>query len=144
MDPGAPKRSRIQDLVPNGTKVPIWSQKSPNFAYKSQISDSTFRCCWKEEAHSNSHCCALFRHTKCIMCMYFILSGPHTYLHMVPATFEGFVAIIKICNIIFRKRGGGGSKAIWNFSEKTSVLVGSSVPKPRMEVLLQVCRKTFF
>ena len=42
---GAPKRSRIRDLVPNGTKVPIWSQKNPNFAHKSQISDSTFRCC---------------------------------------------------------------------------------------------------
>ena len=23
-----------------------------------------------------SHCCALFRHTQCIMCMYFMLSGP--------------------------------------------------------------------
>ena len=30
--------------------------------------------------------------------------------------------------MIFRK-WGGGSKAIWNFSEKTSVLVGPSVPK---------------
>ena len=30
---------------------------------------------------SLSHCCALFRHTQCIMCIYFILSGPHTYLH---------------------------------------------------------------
>ena len=50
---GAPKRSQIRDLVPNGTKVPIWSQKSPDFAYKSQISVSTCRCCWKEEAHSS-------------------------------------------------------------------------------------------
>ena len=50
---GAPIRSRIRDLVPNGTKVPKWSQKSPDFASKSQISDSTFRCCWKEEAHSS-------------------------------------------------------------------------------------------
>ena len=48
---GAPKRSQIRDLVPNGTKVPKWSQKSPNFAFKSQISDSTFRWCWKGEAH---------------------------------------------------------------------------------------------
>ena len=30
---------------------------------------------------------------------------------------------------VFNARWGGGSKAIWNFSEKTSVLVGSSVPK---------------
>ena len=39
--------------VPNGTKVvvPKWSQKSPDFAFKSQISDSTFRWCWKGEAH---------------------------------------------------------------------------------------------
>ena len=37
---GGPIRSRIR-----GTKVPKWSQKSPDFASKSQISDSTFRCC---------------------------------------------------------------------------------------------------
>ena len=30
-------RSPIQDLVPNGTKVPKWSHKRPNFACKSQI-----------------------------------------------------------------------------------------------------------
>ena len=42
-DAGAPKRSQIWDWVPNGTKVPKWSQKSPDFASKSQISDSTFR-----------------------------------------------------------------------------------------------------
>ena len=30
-------KSQIWDLVPNGTKVQIWSQKSPNFACKSQI-----------------------------------------------------------------------------------------------------------
>ena len=41
---GAPIRSRIRDLVPNGTNVPIWSRKSPDFACKSRISDSTFRC----------------------------------------------------------------------------------------------------
>ena len=34
---GAPMKSQIWDLVPNGTKVQIWSQKSPNFACKSQI-----------------------------------------------------------------------------------------------------------
>ena len=26
--------------------------------------------------HSVGHCCALFRHIQCIMCMYLILSGP--------------------------------------------------------------------
>ena len=36
--PGAPIRSRIRDLVPNGTKVQKRSQKSPYFASKSQIS----------------------------------------------------------------------------------------------------------
>ena len=30
-------RSPIQDLVPNGTKVPKWSHKRPNFPCKSQI-----------------------------------------------------------------------------------------------------------
>ena len=40
---GAIIRSQIWDLVPNGTKVPKWSQKSPNFTSKSQISDFTFR-----------------------------------------------------------------------------------------------------
>ena len=35
--PGALMKSQIWDLVPNGTKVQIWSQKSPNFACKSQI-----------------------------------------------------------------------------------------------------------
>ena len=39
---------------------------------------------------------------------------------------------------------GGGVKGHLELFEKTSVLVGSSVPKPRMEVLLQVCRKKFF
>ena len=28
---------QILDFVPNGTKVSIWSQKSPDFVYKSQI-----------------------------------------------------------------------------------------------------------
>ena len=34
---GTIMKSQIWDLVPNGTKVQIWSQKSPNFACKSQI-----------------------------------------------------------------------------------------------------------
>ena len=31
-------------------------------------------------------------------------------------------------NIIFRKLGRGGSKAVWNFSENSSVLVALPVP----------------
>ena len=54
---------------------------------------------------------------------------------MVPATFEGFVAIIKNLQYNFPKTRGG-SKAIWNFSEKTSVLVGSSVPNVRKILML--------
>ena len=48
---------------------------------------------------------------------------------MVPPIFEGFV-YIKNCNIcIFRKwEGRGGSKAVWNFSENSSVLVPCSIP----------------
>ena len=46
---------------------------------------------------------------------------------IVPATFEGFVAIIKNLQYNFPKTRGG-SKAIWNFSEKTSVFVASFVP----------------
>ena len=48
--------------------VPKWFQKSPDFAFRSQTSDSTFRCCWKKDAHS----CALLRHTQ-----YSILSEYH-------------------------------------------------------------------
>ena len=50
--PGGPIRSPIQDLVPIETKVRKWSQKSPAFAHKSQISDFTFRC-WKREVRSS-------------------------------------------------------------------------------------------
>ena len=58
------KRSQIWDLVPNGTKVPKWSQKGPDFASKSQISDSTFRWCWKGEAHSSqSLLCSIWTYT---------------------------------------------------------------------------------
>ena len=35
----------------------------------------------------------------------------------------------KICDKIFRKRGGGVSKAVWNFSENSSVLVAPSFPE---------------
>ena len=58
-----------------------------------------------------------------IRCMYFILSGPHTYLHMIPATFEGFVAIINNLKCDFPKM-----RVIWNFSENSSILVPSPIP----------------
>ena len=35
----------------------------------------------------------------------------------------------KNCNITFRKWAEGGSKAVWNFSENSSVLEGEGVPK---------------
>ena len=47
---------------------------------------------------------------------------------MVPATFEGSVAIIKKAQHDFPKMRGG-SKAVWNFSKNSSVLVGLSFPK---------------
>ena len=34
----------------------------------------------------------------------------------------------KNCNITFRKWAGGGSRAVWNFSENSSVLEGECVP----------------
>ena len=40
--PSPPKRS---GNVKINKVVPKWSQKSPNFAFRSQTSDSTFRCC---------------------------------------------------------------------------------------------------
>ena len=33
--------------------------------------------------------------------------------------------------------GGGGSKALWNFSENSSVLVGTGFPKSKMELYLR-------
>ena len=56
-----------------------------------------------------------------IMCMHFILSGPHTYMHM--QTYP----LLKICIIIFWKWGWGW-KAVWNFSENSSNLVAWSFP----------------
>ena len=62
--PGGPIRSPIQDLVPIETKVQKWSQKSPAFAHKSQISDFTFRWCWKGEAHSTKPLlCSIWTYT---------------------------------------------------------------------------------
>ena len=42
---------------------------------------------------------------------------------MVPPIFEGFVSIIKIV-IKFFENEEAGSKAVWNFSENSSDLVG--------------------
>ena len=65
-----------------------------------------------------------------IMCMHFILSGPPTSLH--------------ICNHIHYKkklqhnfpkmRGGGGSKAVWNFSEILSAFVALPVSKGNKKI----------
>ena len=46
------------------------------------------------------------------MCSYFILSGPHTSLHICNHI---QLSIIKICNIILRKWGGGGRRPLGFF-----------------------------
>ena len=74
-------QKEVSNLGLGPTKVPKWSQKSPDFASKSQISDSTFRWCWKGEAHSSqSLLCSIWTYilciTQCIMCMSLILSSP--------------------------------------------------------------------
>ena len=57
-----------------------------------------------------------------------------------PLTFEGFVASLKKLQHNFPKMRGGGSKAVWNFSENSSVLEGVSVP--RVEILLKKDKTT--
>ena len=49
------------------------------------------------------------------------------YLTMKTATFEGFVASLKNLQHNFPKRRGG-SKAVWNFSENSSVLEEVGIP----------------
>ena len=44
-------------------------------------------------------------------------------------SFEGFVASLKNLQYNFPKMRGGGSKAVWNFSENSSILEGKGVPK---------------
>ena len=73
---GAPIRSRIRDLVPNETKVPKWSQKVPILPPSPNFLILPSDAAEKRRHIAVSHCCALFRHTQCIMCMYFMLSGP--------------------------------------------------------------------
>ena len=68
--PGAPNRSQIWDLVPNGPKkVPILLP-SPKFLILP--SDDAE----KGRHIAVIHCCVLFGHTQCIMCMSLILSSP--------------------------------------------------------------------
>ena len=42
----------------------------------------------------------------------------------------------KESNMIFRKLGGGGSKAVWNFSENSSVLVSLPSPVPKFDTMI--------
>ena len=44
------------------------------------------------------------------------------YLALIPIGIYATISIQKICNIIFRK-WGGGSKAVWNFSQNSSDLL---------------------
>ena len=64
----------------------------------------------------------------CIMCMYCILSGPHTDLHNGSGNFWRLCSHYKKSAIWFSENEGGGSKAVWNFSKNSSVLVGLSFP----------------
>ena len=60
------------------------------------------------------------------------------YLTMKTATFESFIASLKKLQHNFPKMRGGGSKAVWNFSENSSVLEEVGIPK-NVKVCLQVC-----
>ena len=61
---------------------------------------------------------------------------------LVPATFESFVASLKNRNINFRG-GGGRSKAVWNFSENSSILKMQRVPKGRFQKSQKKCGLQF-
>ena len=53
---------------------------------------------------------------------------------------QGFLSMKfeeKNCNMIFRKWGGGGSKAVWNILENSFLLLTPSVPKPVKSVFLE-------
>ena len=65
-----------RDLVPNGTNVPIWSKKVPNLLTSPKFLTLPSDAAEKRRHTAVGHCCALFRHIQCIMCMYLILSGP--------------------------------------------------------------------
>ena len=64
----------------------------------------------------------------CIMCMYCILSGPHTDLHNGSGNFWRLCSHYKKSAIWFSENEGGGSKAVWNFSKNSSVLVWPPFP----------------
>ena len=57
------------------------------------------------------------------------------YLALIPPCIYATVSIIKNCNIIFQKWGGGGAKAVWNFSKNSSNLVARPFPKFKIKVL---------
>ena len=66
-----------------------------------------------------------------IMCMYFILSGPHTYSYATicgAINFESFVSNLKRLQHNFPKMMGGGQRQFGFFSENLSVLVPLPVP----------------
>ena len=72
---GAPIRSRIRDLVPNGTKVPKWSQKVPIL-----LPSPKFLMMLKRGGTQKSltvgPCCALFGHIICKPCDCFSACHP--------------------------------------------------------------------
>ena len=49
------------------------------------------------------------------------------YLAIIPSRIYAIISVIKICNITFRK-WGGGSKAVWNFSENSSDFLAGPFP----------------
>ena len=53
--------------------------------------------------------------------------SPRLMFRLAPS-FEGFVASLKNLQYNFPKMRGGGSKAVWNFSENSSILEGKGVP----------------
>ena len=62
-----------------------------------------------------------------------ILGGPFTVQEILLQILDLYIGLfLDVCREIaikfFEKRGGGGSKALWNFSENSSVLVWPPVP----------------
>ena len=51
------------------------------------------------------------------------------YLAIIPPRIYATISIIKNLQYNFPKMRGGGSKAVWNFSENSSDLVAGSFPK---------------
>ena len=69
-----------------GPKFGTWSQMGPKFQFGPKkvpilLTSPKFLTLPSDAAEKRrhtavGHCCALFRHIQCIMCMYLILSGP--------------------------------------------------------------------